>query len=148
MKRLNPKKLFVQYRPGVTPAHPIISRRYTLTHSDVTGELFLMIGLQYAYDKINPTRDEVLTEWCRVDNKYVFCAYAYVGGPFSREEAKVRYGFFKKEMPLALEAMRYGDRSFFKAHPELDNVPIWIYFDSVYPYFNRLEYWGTFSDYK
>jgi hypothetical protein len=32
----------------VTAAEPVISRYYTLTHSDVTGELFLTIGKQYA----------------------------------------------------------------------------------------------------
>ena len=47
MKKLDPDKLLVEYKPGVTPISPIIPRRYTLTHSDETGELFLTIGSEY-----------------------------------------------------------------------------------------------------
>ncbi|MDF2790251.1 MAG: hypothetical protein K0S80_3350 [Neobacillus sp.] len=39
-----PEKISVEYRDGVTIAEPVIPRYYTLTHSDVTGELFLTIG--------------------------------------------------------------------------------------------------------
>lgn len=59
MQRLNPDKLYVEYR-NVTPTEPVTGRKYTQTHSDITGDLFVTIGLQYAYDKINPMRDEVL----------------------------------------------------------------------------------------
>jgi hypothetical protein len=60
MSKLNPEKLSVEFRQGVTPTEPIIPRRYTLTHSDITAELFLTIGSYYAYDKITAMRDEVL----------------------------------------------------------------------------------------
>lgn len=63
MGKLNPEKLFVEYRPGVTATEPVMGRKYTLTHSDETADLFLTIGLEYAYDKINKMRDEVLAEW-------------------------------------------------------------------------------------
>ncbi len=46
------------------------------------------------------------------------------------------------------EAIRYGDRRFFIAHPDLDNAPIWILFDSTNPEYNRFENWGTLKDYK
>ena len=62
MKKLNPEKLHVEFRQGVTPTEPIMPRRYTLTHSDVTAELFLTVGPEYAYDKITQMRDEVLAE--------------------------------------------------------------------------------------
>jgi hypothetical protein len=39
MEKLDPEKLYVEFRPGVTPTEPIIPRRYTLTHSDVTAEV-------------------------------------------------------------------------------------------------------------
>ena len=52
MERLNPEKLYVEFRSGVTPTEPIIGRKYTLTHSDATAELFLTIGIEYAYDQI------------------------------------------------------------------------------------------------
>lgn len=40
MSKLNPEKLSVEFRVGVTFAELIIPRRYTLTHSDITAELF------------------------------------------------------------------------------------------------------------
>ena len=148
MKRLNPEKLHVKFRPCVTSREPIIPRRYTLTHSDVTAELFLTIGPTYAYDEIGPMRDEVLAEWRLVNGQYMLYVYVYVGGEFGRENAARRCGIFTRELPLALEAIRYGDRKFFRTHKELDNAPIWIYFHSIYPYYNRMEYWKTPRDYK
>lgn len=148
MKRLNPKKLTVTYRKGVTETEPIIPRRYTLTHSDITADLFLTIGLKYAYDEVNPMRDEVLAEWHRKKNGYALYVYVYVDGEFGSKVSAVRNKIFVRELPLALEAIRYGDRAFFEAHPELDQSPIWIYFDSTIPRYNRIEYWGTPADYR
>jgi hypothetical protein len=148
MKRLNPEKLYVEYRPGVTPTEPIIGRKYTLTHSDITADLSLTIGLEYAYDKINKMRDEVLTEW-RFYNGYPFLyVYVYVDGQFGAGISAIRNTIFRRELPLALEAIRYGDRRLFIEYPQLDNAPIWIHFDSINPCFNRYENWGTPKDYK
>lgn len=148
MEKLNPDKLNVEFRSGVTPIEPIIGRKYTLTHSDITADLFLTIGLEYAYDKINKMRDEVLGEW-RIDNGWVYLyIYVYVDGQFRPEESAIRNTIFRRELPLALEAIRYGDSRFFIAHPELDNAQIWVHFDSTYPYYNKFENWGTPKDYK
>jgi hypothetical protein len=146
--RLNPEKLFVEFRPGDTPTEPILCRHYTLTHSDVTADLFLTIALEYAWDKTNPMRDEVLAEW-RIDSqRYYMYVYVYVdGGEFSPEVTALRNQIFRRELPLALEAIRYGDRIFFTTHPELDEAPILIQFDSTYPQYNQLENWGTPQDY-
>ncbi len=148
VKRLNPDKLNVEFRPGVTTTEPVTGRSYTLTHSDITAELFLTIGLQFAYDKVNSMRDEVLAEW-RIHNVAPFLyAYVYVDGQFGAAVSAVRNAIFRRELPLALEAIRYGDRSLFIAHPELDDAPIWIHFDSTNPAYNRFEYWGTPNDYR
>lgn len=73
-----PEKISVEYRDGVTIAEPVIPRYYTLTHSDVTGELFLTIGKQYAWDKIKPLRDEVAGEWKINGNSLYFFVYLYI----------------------------------------------------------------------
>lgn len=76
LSQFNPVKLSVQYRNGITAMHPIIPRRYTLTHSDDTGELFLTIGSEYAWDKVNfQMKDEVLAEWCMYGNLYFYVFY-------------------------------------------------------------------------
>lgn len=148
MKRLNPDKLYVELRHGVTNTEPVIGRKYTLTHSDITGDLFLTIGRQFAYDKINTMRDEVLAEW-RTYNGYPFLyVYVYVDGQFGPGISAIRNYIFRRELPLALEAIRYGDNSFFVEHPDLDNAPIQIRFDSTNPNYNRFEYWGNLKDYK
>ena len=147
MSKLNPEKLSVEFREGVTSTSPIIPRRYTLTHSDITAELFLTIGLTYAYDKINKMRDEVLGEWIVNEDSYLYNVYLYVDGQFGPTASAIRNYIFRRELPLALEAIRYGDSEFFSAHPDLDYAPIIVYFMSNNPEFNRIENWGTFSDY-
>lgn len=146
MNRLNPDKVSAEFR-NVTLTEPVLGRKYTQTHSDITAELFVNIGLQYAYDKINPTRDEVLAEW-RHDNynKIYLWAYAYVGdyGPIVTE---FRYNIFRRELPLALAAIRNADKAFFVAHSELDNAPIYVYFDSTYPNYSGYYNYGTPGQY-
>lgn len=148
MKILNPDKLFVEYRDNISETFPIIPRLYTLTHSDETGELFLTIGNRYAEDKINPMRDEVLAEWIPFGDDDVFLyVNVLVDGTAGPESSKIKNKIFIRELPLALKAIRYGDRKLFNAYPELDNAPIFIRFNSVYPEFKRTEYWGSISDY-
>ncbi|TDL30592.1 hypothetical protein E2R51_17490 [Jeotgalibacillus sp. S-D1] len=148
MKKLDPSKLFVEFRPGVMQTEPIIGRKYTLTHSDVTANLFLTIGLEYAADKITAMRDEVLAEW-RIHNSQCYLwVYVYVGGQNESSALGVRNAIFRREMPLALEAIRYGDGGLFSAHPPLDFAPIWIHFDSTDPVYNKIEKWGRMADYR
>lgn len=148
MSILDPDKVNVEYRAGITSTCPIFPRRYTLTHSDTTGELFLTLAPIYAYDKINTQRDEVLGEWRYYNNNYVFYASVYVDGEFGPNKAEKRNSIFIKELPLALTAIRYGDRAFFDSNPILNNAPIYVHFDSSISEYNRTEYWGTFSDYQ
>lgn len=147
MSTFNPKKLSVDFK-GVTPTNPIIPRRYTLTHSDITAELFLTIGRRYASDKINLMRDEVLGEWIKIGKNYFYCVHLYVDGHLGPTVTAKRNAIFIKELPLALKAIRYGDKKFFNTYPILDYVPILVHFNSINPYFNRIENWGTFSDYN
>jgi hypothetical protein len=93
-------------------------------------------------------RDEVLAEW-RTNNGIPFLyVYVYVDGQFGPVVSAVRNEIFRRELPLVLEAIRYGDRMFFTAHPELGNAPVWIHFDSANPVYNRFENRGTPNDYK
>ncbi|MED1202349.1 staygreen family protein [Heyndrickxia acidicola] len=147
MKIVNPEKVHVEYRNRITPISPILSRRYTLTHSDTTGDLFLTLGEDYALDKIPSNRDEVLGEWI-YDGSYSYYAKVHVDDPVSPENNQKRNQIFIKELPLALQTIRYGDNSFFRSHSFLDLVPIRIYFESVDPSLNRIEYWGNFSNYR
>lgn len=147
MSHFSPEKLFVQFN-GVTAVCPVVPRRYTLTHSDSTGTLYLTIGTNYAWGKINPKRDEVLGEWKRIENDICFYVYLYIDqGEYKQQISEKRFEIFRRELPLALTAIRYGDRHLFNAYPYLDKAPIIICFISVYPQLARRECWGTFRSF-
>ena len=81
-------------------------------HSDITADLFLTIGLQFVYDKVNAMRDEVLAEW-RTNNGFPFLyVCVYVDGQFGPAVSAVRNAIFRRELPLALEASDMGIEDF------------------------------------
>ncbi|MCM3722671.1 staygreen family protein [Solibacillus isronensis] len=150
MNKFNPERLSVEYRDGITATEPVISRHHTLTHSDNTGELFLTIGTQFAWDKVNnDMRDEVIGDW-KTNGYYIYYnAYVMVnkeGQDFNT--AMRRYEVFRRELPLALTAIRYGDRFIFDVYPALDNGLIIVNFISTYPQLYKQEIVGTFSSYS
>jgi len=152
MSRLQPGKLHTRFVPGVTPEAPIAPRRYTLTHSDVTGDLFLTIGPEYDQKQISGwytrlMRDEVLAQWRQGRLGPVLEVYCHVSGGPTFGMAGFRYGIFRQELPLVLEAFRYGDQGLYDAHPELDRAPIRIHFRSHRQRYHRTERWGTPADY-
>ena len=153
MKRLKPEKLHVTYSAGTTPEDLVLPRRYTLTHSDRTGDLFLSIGTQYQQNQISRLytrimRDEVLAELNGKGDHLALNVYCHVNGGFVIGGAKWRYNIFRTELPLVLEAIRYGDRTIFQKNPDLDQIPVHIHFQSSNPRFNKVEHWGTMAGYK
>lgn len=145
MSKFNQEKLSVVFIDDVTPFDPIVQRRYTLTHSDMTAEFFLTIGSDYDYDKLSQLRDEVLGEWIKTDDKYFYHIYLHVDGQLNQVMTAIRNTVFRRELPLAIEAIHYGDKEFFNKHPELNNAPIIVHFNSSIPNFNKIENWGTFK---
>lgn len=148
LEKLDPKMLQVNFIMGTGETKPIIPRKYTLTHSDSTGELFLTIAANYDYSKITDEMDEVLAEWSMDKDEYALMVNIMVDKENNSVMSAVRNSIFAKELHLALQALRYGDREFFIRNPYLDKAPIYVKFNSVYPLFNRLELWGTPSDFK
>lgn len=153
MGRLNPEKLHVTYLPSVRPEAPVVPRRYTLTHSDITGDLHLTIGLDYNLKQISGwytrfMRDEVLAEWKGSQDAPSLHVYCHVSGGFVFGRAGWREAIFRKEMPLVLEVIRYGDRRLFAVNPRLDNAPILVHFRASKPRYNKTEAWGIPADYR
>lgn len=148
MSKLDPAKLITIFH-GVTPENPIIPRKYTLTHSDVTAELFLTIALRFDYMAISPMRDEVLAQWRKSANGYILFGRVQVDARNgNKATSAVRYRIFKQELPLALSAIRLGDDRLFQTHPCLDDAPIRIAFVSNYSEFRTIEYLGKPSQYR
>ena len=93
----------------------------------------LTVALAYAYDKINSSaRDEVFGVWKRGNNRFILKIYLYVDGNQGREEAIKRDRIFRKELPLALAAIAYGDRKFLDDNDDLLNSNIIVRFISAY----------------
>jgi len=152
MQRLNPKKLHVTYLAGATPDELIVPRRYTLTHSDITGNLFLSIGSEYDTKQTSKLytrlmRDEVLAELVNNEGKLEFRVYCHVSGGFIVGSAGWRYNIFRSELPLVLEAIRYGDKALFEKNPELEHIPIYVHFHSGKKRYNIVEQWATLNAY-
>ena len=153
MKRLNTNKLYINNLTGATAGIKSLPRRYTLTHSDWTGDLFLTIDDNYDKKQISKLytklmRDEILAELVNNEGCLEFRVYCHVSGGFVVGTAKWRYNIFHSEMQLVLEAIRYGDRTLFEEYPELDNAPVFVYYKSNNSRFNNVENWGTMLQYK
>ncbi len=150
MSKFNPERLTVEYRNGVTATEPFIPRNYTLTHSDLTGELLLTIGTQFAWDKINTDlRDEVIAEWKITGNILYYNVDLFLNKEEHDLNASIRRNeIFRRELPIALTAIRYGDRFLFDLYPNLDYVLIIVNFMSTYPQLFKQESWGTFRSFS
>ncbi|WP_201714995.1 staygreen family protein [Rossellomorea arthrocnemi] len=144
MSDFKPEKLSVQYLPPASIFNPIDNRKYTLTHSDTTGAMFLSIGCHFDLEKINPSmRDEVLGEWKRNLGQYTLTGKVYVSeGEFDQQLSNVRFMIFKRELPLALAAIVNGDKGFYTYHPWLLDAPIIICFESIFPEYQQTLYFG------
>jgi hypothetical protein len=136
MTGLDPKKLHVQFKGTIDPQTFSIPRRYTLTHSDTTGDLFLTISYEYDKDQISGfytrlMRDEVLAEWVigSQDRKELHL-YLHVSGGFCFGWAGLRDRIFRHHLPLVLKALKMGDKNLFENAQDLEDSPIIVHFQS------------------
>lgn len=153
MTRLNPDKLHVRFASTSAPEGPIAPRRYTLTHSDATGDLFLTIGPDYDRQQLagwqtRLMRDEVIAEWQPDEGGPALHLHCHVSGGLVFGGAGMRDAIFRRELPLVLETFRFGDGALFEAHPELDQAPIWVHFHAAQARYDRTERWGVPADYR
>lgn len=152
MSRLDPGKLHVRLIGGAAADGPITPRCYTLTHSDWTGDLYLTVGPRHDRAQIGGwytrlMRDEVLGEWRQEAEAPALYVHCHVSGGLVFGSARLRDAILRRELPLVLEALRYGDWALYAAHPALDQAPIWVCFHAAQPRYERLERWGVPGDY-
>jgi hypothetical protein len=163
VSRFDPTKLHVTYAEGYSPdasPHdaPLVPRRYTLTHSDATGDLFLTVGSEYdtvalTTFQVRTLADEVVGEWVE-DPAPRLVVHCRAQGGLAIIRAKTRVRMFHGHMPMTLVAMHYGDGAYLEAHPELDAAPVEVWFHYRHGMFGRRrgpsderEQWGRFGDY-
>ena len=144
MPDFQPEKLTVTFLPPTTPFLPADGRKYTLTHSDETGNLFLSIGTEFDTAALGEKHDEVLAEWKSSNGQYYLAVNLYIsGGEYNYEQALMRYRIFRQELSLALKAIIFGDQEFYRFFPWLVDCPIYVRFLSNYPEMNQVECYGT-----
>ena len=149
MSDFNKEKLNVVFATDIDKSGPIIPRRYTLTHSDETGELFLSIGKYYDYSKVNESRDEVLGCWnCDENNLYYLRFEVLLDACGGEEKLAIRNKIFRDELPMAIKAIIYGDREFLLGCGELYESKVIIKFKSSNKNYSAVEQWGYVKDYK
>lgn len=148
MKKINTDKVFTEMRDGVTATYPISGRKYTMTHSDETADLFVTIGVNFAEDKVKRLRDEVRLQFIIIDQTPTLYGEVVIDGIGVPGNPPVREALFKNEMPTALQAIRYADRALFDMYPELDQTPVYIHFLSANPDHNKLYDYGIIGKYQ
>lgn len=152
MSHLNPQKLHVDFEQGISQERLTIPRAYTLTHSDMTGDLFLTIARAFNYSQISGwytrlMRDEVLAQWCDQRDGWCLEVLCHVSGGLAFGPAAWRAAIFRQHLPMVLESFRYGDRKLFEANPVLDEASLWVVFHWKHPQQDQVENWGQFQDY-
>ena len=148
MSKFQPEKLNVSYKDEIRTKTFLFPRKYTLTHSDESGELFLSIGKNYDFDQINYNiRDEVLGSWEKDDKEYLLITLEVDNGDDISNTIK-RDKIFRQEIVLALMAIVYGDNLFFENNKELYEAPVRVKFNSKFSEYDTLEDWGMVKDYK
>jgi hypothetical protein len=156
LKRLRPQKLHVSFANDANAEGPIHPRCYTMTHSDRTGDLYLTIGPAHDLEQIAGwytrfMRDETLAEWRTGQDGPSLHVHCHVCGGLAFGTARLRDRIFRRVLPLVLEALRYGDRALYDAHPELDQAPIRVHFHARLARwrtrYDRVESWGIPADY-
>lgn len=148
MKKLNPQKVFVQYRDIILPYEPVKNRKYTITHSDTTANLFIFIAENYAEDQITRMHDEVRVGWNQSEKGLILMGTVLVSGKEVKGNALIRNKIFYTEMPTALQALRQADRFLFDKNPNLDATPVFIHFISNNPIYDKIYDFGVIGEYR
>jgi hypothetical protein len=152
MTESNFDKLNISFDNGLNDQGSKFPRCYTLTHSDITGNLFLTVGPTYDHEKLSGLygklmRDEILGEW-KNDDQPSLHIHCHCSGGIVIGSAKWRDSIFRYHMPAVLEAIFHGDQLFIaEENPELLKAPVYVHFHAKQKPLDRIEKWGIIEDF-
>ncbi len=152
MAELHPSKVHVRYLNDDGPSDFSLPRRYTLTHSDRTGDRFLTIGRDFDLEQISGgytrfMRDEVMAEWLD-DSGPRLNVYFHVSGGLVFGHAGLRCRIFRSCQRSVLQALRHGDEGLYRMRPELDERPAMVHYRSNKARYNFVEESGPLKEYR
>lgn len=148
MKELDTRKVFTQYRGCIQPYEPVGGRKYTITHSDTTAELFVFISEEYAEDQVSKMHDEVRLSLESVTKGYILQGYVIIDNREVKGDSELRNRIFYNEMPVALQALRQADRFLYERYPFLENAHVIIQFISSQPEYHKTYDFGCIGNYR
>lgn len=152
MSELESEKLHVTFHGGISRQELSLPRKYTLTHSDFTGDMFLSIGPEYDKKQISGfytrlMRDEVLAEYKESGKELSLHVYCHVSGGLIIGSAGWRNNILHYHTPMVIEAFCCGDEKLITANPEMGNTKVLVYFLSNHEKYNCIEDWGPIIEY-
>lgn len=144
MSKSQSGKLCVTFFPPATPFKPVDERKYTFSKNNETGDCNLTIGYCFDESVIDPVyHNEIFSEWVYRRGQYILKGKVFVNSSEVEEQyAKKRFLFFQREMQEALTSIVNGERRFFQNYPWLLDSPIYIHFESTFPKYNQVFYYG------
>lgn len=139
-----------QHDPDVTP------RRYTLTQAGAAGAVAVAVGDVYDYaalfsPRTQMVRDELIAELDRDDDgRPEMRVYCHVSGvkvapPFA--DPNWRAQVFEAALPIALSAIHWADREFYRRHPEYNRARVLVHFRADEAQYDRIATYGWLGEY-
>ncbi|MCC0629695.1 MULTISPECIES: staygreen family protein [unclassified Clostridioides] len=148
MVNLNANKLNVNMVYPVSATAPIRFRRYTVSYSENTSNIYLTIATYFDTLSIGTVSiDKVYGQWAWViDNIYDLNLFVFVGN-YPYEIARNRYESFVNVLPIAITSIINGDRIFLISNFYLLNSKITVRFISSHPTLNRTVDYGSIRNF-
>ncbi|KFM29124.1 hypothetical protein F751_5480 [Auxenochlorella protothecoides] len=167
----SPSKLRVALAPDMRASRPhpdFPSRKYTLTHNDITGNLFLSIGPCYNQRQLSRLytrllRDEVLAEWLphggdlhavagpgtaqprQAMSLHVHC-HVSGGTAWTWAPPGLRSAIFRREMGVVLAALAWAERDLLSTCPAAAQAHVVVHLHSHQQAHDRTLAWGRLGD--
>ena len=93
-------------------------------------------------------REEVLAGIINEGKEWSLHVYCHVSGGLVFGTAGWRNDILHGNMRIVIEALRYGDRELFHAHPEINEAVVKVHFISSHAEYNVFEDWGLVQAYE
>jgi hypothetical protein len=92
-------------------------------------------------------RDEVLAEWQEKRGDQCLMIHCHICGGICFGWASLRNQIFRRELPLAIEAICNGNINFINNNPTLKEAKVVVNFYATKKGYNKTENWGRVKDY-
>src|SRR5690554_1513593 len=107
------RKVITEFQQGIDN-QPVLNRKYTLTHSDKTGERFLYVGDRFREDRFCKVRDEVVGEWRLSNDIYSLWLICQLDCEASNYTSQERLEIFKGHIPRVAQIVNFGDADYIR----------------------------------